>query len=158
LALQDVALAVMGHLGFIAEAQLGHERPRHGNYLFGAFGRDFACADGRRLMVVALTLKQWRALCAATGLAPAMEDLGRRLGLDLALEGDRFTARREIAQAVETWVSGRTFAEAAAVFDRHGVCWGSYQTVMEMVRDDPECSPANPMFARIEQPGVGELL
>jgi 2-methylfumaryl-CoA isomerase len=27
-----------------------------------------------------------------------------------------------------------------------------------MVREDPECSPANPMFARIEQPGVGELL
>jgi 2-methylfumaryl-CoA isomerase len=158
LALQDVALAVMGHLGFIAEAQLGHERPRHGNYLFGAFGRDFTCGDGARVMVVALTLKQWRALCAATGLGPAMAELGRRLGLDLDREGDRFAARQEIAKAVEAWVSGRTLAEVAADFDRHGACWGPYQTVMEMVRDDPECSPANPMFARIEQPGVGELL
>ncbi len=36
LALEDVALAVMGHLGFIAEAQLGQVRQRHGNELFGA--------------------------------------------------------------------------------------------------------------------------
>jgi 2-methylfumaryl-CoA isomerase len=27
-----------------------------------------------------------------------------------------------------------------------------------LVRDDPECSPANPMFATITQPGVGEML
>ncbi len=158
LALQDVALSVMGHLGFIAEAQLGHERPRHGNYLFGAFGRDFTCADGRRVMVVALTPRQWRALCAATGLAPAMEALGRRLQLDLAREGDRFAARREIAQAIEPWIAARTSGQVAEEFDRHGVCWGRYQTVAELVRDDPECSPANPMFTRIRQPGVGELL
>lgn len=158
LALQDVALAVMGHLGFIAEAQLGHERPRHGNYLFGAFGRDFVCADGRRLMVVALTLKQWRALCAATGLADTMAAIGRRLGLDLAREGDRFAARQEIAEAVATWLAERSFEQATAIFDQHGVCWGPYQTVAAMVREDPECSPANPMFARIEQPGAGELL
>jgi 2-methylfumaryl-CoA isomerase len=27
-----------------------------------------------------------------------------------------------------------------------------------MVRDDPRCSPANPMFHEIEQEGVGRLL
>jgi hypothetical protein len=31
LALEDVALAVMEHLGFIAEAQLGQQRERAGN-------------------------------------------------------------------------------------------------------------------------------
>ena len=42
LALKDVALAALGHLGMIAEVTLGGEdRPRYGNYLYGAFGRDF---------------------------------------------------------------------------------------------------------------------
>jgi 2-methylfumaryl-CoA isomerase len=55
----------MGHLGFLAEAQLGTERQRAGNHLYGAFGADFPCADRRRVMVVALTGKQWSALCDA---------------------------------------------------------------------------------------------
>jgi 2-methylfumaryl-CoA isomerase len=38
------------------------------------------------------------------------------------------------------------------------VCWSRYQTVAELVASDPECSPANPMFATIEQPGVGPVL
>lgn len=157
LALEDVALAVMQHLGFIAEAQLGHPRERHGNELFGAFGRDFLTADGQRVMVVGLTLKQWRAVCDATGLGPAMDALGERLGLDLSREGDRFRARAEIAQLVGPWIGARRVAEVAEAFDRHGVCWSRYQGIAELVRD-PECSPANPMFSAIEQPGVGPML
>ena len=38
LALADVALAVAGHLGFLAEAQVtGADRQRIGNYLYGGF-------------------------------------------------------------------------------------------------------------------------
>ena len=44
------------------------------------------------------------------------------------------------------------------MFDRHGVCWSRYRSVMELVRDDPACSEANPLFARVEQPGVGPCL
>ncbi len=158
LALEDMALAVMGHLGFIAEAQLGRPRQRHGNDLFGAFGKDFACADGVRVMVVGLTRKQWRALCAATALAPAMQSLGARLGLDLDREGDRFIAREPIGAEVGAWIAARPFATVAAAFGAHGVCWGRYQTVGELVADDPACSTANPMFASVEQPGVGRYL
>ena len=32
---------------------------RDGNYLYGAFGHDFGTSDGRRVMVVALTGRQW---------------------------------------------------------------------------------------------------
>jgi 2-methylfumaryl-CoA isomerase len=40
LALADVALAVAGHLGFLAEAQVTRtSRPRIGNHLFGGLGR-----------------------------------------------------------------------------------------------------------------------
>ena len=60
-ALSDVALAMVGNLGKIAEAQINQpERPKDGNYLYGAFGRDFTTKEGRRMMVVALTLRQWR--------------------------------------------------------------------------------------------------
>jgi 2-methylfumaryl-CoA isomerase len=158
LALEDMALAVMGHLGFIAEAQLGAQRPRVGNDLFGAFGRDFATGDGRRIMVVGLTGKQWRALCEATGLQRQMDDLAGRLGLDLAAEGNRFRAREEIAALIAPWIGARSLADIAAAFNARGVCWGKYQTVSELVRTDPSCSPANPLFSQVAQPGVGSYL
>lgn len=158
LALQDVGLAVMGHLGFIAEAQRGQGRQRHGNELFGAFGRDFCCADGVRVMVVGLTGKQWRSICDATDACAQMDALGARLGLDLGREGDRFVARSEIGEIVGAWMAQRPFAEIADVFERHGVCWSRYQDVAQLVHSDPECSTANPMFTAIEQPGVGPVL
>ncbi|MDR8394720.1 CoA transferase [Paraburkholderia sp. USG1] len=158
LALEDVALAVMGHLGFIAEAQLGQRRERYGNYLFGAFGRDFKTRDGERVMVVGLTAKQWRSLTDATETAPQMAQLGERLGMDLSQEGNRFRAREEIARIVEQWIGSRDFEPVAAKFDLHAVCWGRYQSVDQMVREDPSCSEANPMFATAVQPGVGPCL
>jgi 2-methylfumaryl-CoA isomerase len=158
LALEDVALAVMGHLGFIAEAQLGQQRERHGNELFGAFGRDFLTVDGARVMVVGLTGKQWRTLCDAMDLGDAMRQLGQRLGLDLAQEGNRFRARGEIASLVDLWIGRHSLAHIAATFDQHGVCWSRYQSVYQMVKDDPSCSVANPMFSTIQQPDVGPVL
>ncbi len=158
LSLHDVGLAVMSHLGFIAEAQLGQQRQRHGNELFGAFGRDFTCADGVRVMLVGLTGKQWRAIREATGIGEQVDALGARLGLDLAREGDRFRARRELADLVRPWIAARPFAEVARALEAHGACWGRYQSVTEMVTSDPDCSEANPMFRRVAQPGVGEVL
>lgn len=158
LALEDMALAVMGHLGFIAEAQRGQPRERIGNDLFGAFGRDFVCAGAERLMVVGLTPRQWRGLCTATGLGPAMQALAVELGLDLATEGDRFRARERIAALVGPWVAARTLAQVAEAFDAHGVCWGRYQSVSQLVQQDAACSPANPMFSTVDQPGIGPCL
>ena len=55
LALSDVMLATVGNLGYIAEVQVnGTVRPPIGNDLYGAFGRDFASADGRRVMIAAI--------------------------------------------------------------------------------------------------------
>jgi 2-methylfumaryl-CoA isomerase len=158
LALQDVGLAVMNHLGFIEEARRGEPRQRHGNELFGAFGRDFVTADGERVMVVGLTGKQWRTLCEALGVQAQVDALGVRLALDLTQEGNRFRARRELAQIVGARIAARTRADLAQDFDRLGVCWGPYQDVATLVAEDPECSPANPMFSTIAQPGVGEML
>lgn len=158
LALQDVGLAVMNHLGFIEEARRGQPRQRHGNELFGAFGRDFVTADGERVMVVGLTLKQWRTLCEALAVQPEVDALAQRLGLDLDQEGHRFRARKELAAIVAPRIAARRLADLAADFDRLGVCWDRYQDIAQLVASDPECSPANPMFSTIAQPGVGEML
>lgn len=158
LALEDMALAVMGHLGFIAEAQLGQQRIRGGNDLFGAFGRDFVTADDERVMVVGLTPKQWSGLCEATGLQPQMDLLGIELGLDLRVEGNRFRAHEAIARLIDSWVARHCLSEIAAAFDGKGVCWSRYQTIQQLVTEDPACSPDNPMFTTLQQPGVGEYL
>jgi 2-methylfumaryl-CoA isomerase len=159
LALSDVALAAVSAMGHIAEAQVNHEqRPRLGNDLYGAFGRDFLTADGRRVMPVAISDRQWRSLCDATGIGPEMAEVAVRTGLDLDDEGDRFRARDEIAARLAPWCATRSLAEVRAAFDAHGVCWGPYQDFLELVAEDPRCSPANPLFATVDQPEVGTFL
>jgi 2-methylfumaryl-CoA isomerase len=88
IALSDVAFWMVGNLGKIAEVQINHhERAKDGNYLYGAFGRDFLTKDGRRVMIVALTLRQWRNLVAATGLHDAFDTIARLMDVDLDEEG-----------------------------------------------------------------------
>jgi len=158
-ALSDVAFAMVGNLGKIAEAQIcRRERPKDGNYLYGAFGRDFLTQEGRRIMIVALTLRQWRSLVEATGLGEAFETLERMLDVDLDKEGDRFVAREVVGAILKPWTTARTLDEIREVFDAHGVCWGPYQTFMQLVDTDPRCSTDNPMFEEVEQPGIGSYL
>ncbi|MGZ8321857.1 MAG: CoA transferase, partial [Rhodoplanes sp.] len=96
-ALKDVALAAIGHLGIIGEVMVnGVDRARYGNSLFGAYGEDFETADGQRVMVIGLTARQWDGLRAATGMQEQFEELAIRLGINLAREGERFKARKEI--------------------------------------------------------------
>lgn len=159
LALKDIGLAMLGNLGMIAEVMVNDaDRPKQGNYLYGAFGRDFETLDGRRAMVVGLTDLQWSCLCKATGLASELQALGARLGLDMSAEGDRFRARREIAGLLEPWFHARTLAEVQRVFEQHRVTWAPYRSVRETIASDPDCSTDNPLFSMVEQPGVGAYL
>ncbi len=159
LALKDVAFAMLGHLGKIAEVMINDaDRPKDGNYLYGAFGRDFGTLDGKRLMVVALTSGQWASLMQVTGLSEEMGTLAARLRLDFAKEGDRFRARREIARVLEPWFATKLLAEVRLLFDQAGVTWAPYRSVRETVEHDPDCSEANPMFSMVEQPGIGSYL
>jgi 2-methylfumaryl-CoA isomerase len=159
IALADVAFAAAGALGYIADVEINDaHRPHYGNDVFGAYGRDFATKDGRRLMVVAITRGQWEALKKATGLGEPFDLAARALGLDFAREGERYEGRAAITAILERWFAARGFAEAAEALESAGVCWGPYQTFPQMVREDPRVSPANPMFERIEQPGIGRYL
>jgi 2-methylfumaryl-CoA isomerase len=159
LALSDVAFWMVGNLGKIAEVQINrHERVKDGNYLYGAFGRDFATRDGHRVMIVALTLRQWRNLVNATGLGEAFDTIGKMMDVDLAEEAGRFHAREVIGATLKPWVIQRTLDEVRESFDRHGVAWAPYQTFTELVERDPRCSTANPMFEEVEQPEIGTYL
>jgi 2-methylfumaryl-CoA isomerase len=159
IALSDVAFAMVANLGKVAEVQINKsERPKYGNYLYGAFGRDFSTRDGHRIMVVALTDNQWRALRDATGLAEGFDSVEHLLGLDFRKEGDRFEARELIGALVKTWLLARPLQEVRGIFDEHNVCWGPYNTFREMVETDPRCSLDNPMWQYVDQPGIGTYL
>lgn len=158
LALSDVALAMTGNLGRIAQAQLGDQVPPDGNYLYGAFGLDFETSDGRRVMTVGLTSRQWRALVAATGSEAALEKVARETGEDLAGAAGRFRAREQIGAALRPWFAGRDLATVRRLLDDAGACWGPYQTFTQLVAEDPRCSAENPMFTPGHQAGVGDYL
>jgi len=159
LALADVMLATVCNLGYIADVEInGAIRPPLGNDLYGAFGRDFATADGRRIMLAAISNRQWRAIGRATGLTDRLAMIAPMMQVDLDQEGGRFEARHAIAAVLEPWFERHTLTEIAAAFDGSGVLWGAYQNFGQLVREDPRCSPANPMFARVDQPGIGNLL
>jgi 2-methylfumaryl-CoA isomerase len=133
LPLGDVAAASLGHLGQLAEVLIsGRDRPRTGNDLFGAFGRDFVAADGRRAMVVAITARQWHALVTALDLDPAVAALEAELGVSFAAdEGVRYRHRDRLWPAFEAAFRARTLAEHAARFDAGGATWAPYRTVAE---------------------------
>jgi 2-methylfumaryl-CoA isomerase len=159
LALSDVAFAMVGNLGRIAEARLGgRDQSKDGNYLYGAFGSDFETSDGRRVMVVALTARQWTALVEATETGPAFARIEQGTGRDFTTEAARFEERDLIAAVLRRWFRTRTLQEVRAAFEKTTVSWGPYQTFKELVSEDARCSTANPMFEEVEHPGVGTYL
>ena len=159
LSLSDVGLAVAGHLGLLAEAILEPEpRGRYGNDVYGTFGRDFTTRDHRSVMVLALTERQWSSLGEATGLAGEFRAIEATSGADFRKEADRWNHRRAIGAPLEAWIARRELREVATAFDAHGVLWGPYRTVKQLVAEDPRASIANPMFAEVEHPGLGRFL
>jgi 2-methylfumaryl-CoA isomerase len=159
LSLSDVGLAVAGHLGLIGEAILEPQaRGRFGNDVYGTFGRDFGTLDGRRVMVLALTARQWASLGEATGLAGEFAAVESSAGADFRKESDRWIHRKPLFGLLETWFARHDLAHVRKAFDAHGVLWGPYQTVKQLVEDDPRASTANPMFSEVENPGLGRYL
>lgn len=159
LALKDVALAMLGHLGILAEVQVnGVDRPKYGNALYGAYGQDFVCADGARVMVVALTDRQWRGLVKVTGTADQMAAIETASGLALADEGNRFRLRAAITTVLAPWFRARRPADFGPAFEAEGVTWSEFRSFATAVAHDPDLSVQNPMFAEVDQPGIGRYL
>jgi len=148
--LSDLAATSLSHLGFAAEALLQGDRGRLGNDLFGAFGRDFATADGQRIYLVAITPKQWRGLVAALGLADAVAAVESQTGADFTRdEGARFTHRALLFPLFEAAMAVQSLAQLAPRLDAAGVTWGPYQTLAQAVHGDARLFTANPQFQTI---------
>ena len=159
IALKDVALAMLGNLGILGEVAINDfDRPKYSNYLSGAYGQEFQTADGKRVMIVGLTRRQWEGLVKVTGLQAEMQLLGEKLGLNLNHEGDRFKSRKEITALLEPWFRARKVDDFARPFNEAGVTWSVFRTFRQTLEQDPDCSPQHPMFHMMEQPGIGSYL
>jgi 2-methylfumaryl-CoA isomerase len=159
LALKDMALAMLGNLGIIGEVTInGHDRPKMGNSLYGAYAQDFVCKGDGRVIVVALTVRQWDNLKAATYTQPAFDELAAKLGANLSREGERFKHRHAITAVLKPFFDSRRIEDFAQAFDSRGVTWSRYRSFKEAVEQDPDVSTANPMFSMLEHPGIGAYL
>jgi 2-methylfumaryl-CoA isomerase len=156
-ALYDVALAMAGNLGFLAEAQVNRVvRKRLGNYLYGGFARDFATSDGGRVMVCALTARHWADLLRVTGMRDVVAALEQSLGVDFGSEDDRFEYREVLAGLLSRWFARHDVAQVRAELSGSSLLWSVYNTFTDLVGDD--LIARNPMIDVIDQPGVGRHL
>jgi 2-methylfumaryl-CoA isomerase len=156
-ALDDVATATAGNLGFLAEAELnGVSRPRVGNHLYGSFARDFATRDGARVMVVALTARHWADLVAAAGLQAPVTALADAIGADFSAEQDRYLYRDALAGLLQRWFAGHDLAEIRSALGPASTLWSVYRSFRDLV--DSDDLRTNPLMSVIDQPGVGRYL
>ncbi len=158
IALEDVAMSTLTTLGFLPEAHLRlRDRAPHGNYLYGTFGADMPLADGSRIMIVALTARQWDSLLELTGTARAVSALEPALGADFRTEGDRYLHRHVLAALMRPWFAARRPAEAAAALGGSRVLWAPFRRFTDVVRDLGP-GQGSPAVEEIAEEGFGEML
>lgn len=158
-ALHDVALAMAGNLGLLAEAQVNHvRRERIGNYLYGGFARDFVSRDGGRFMVVALTQRHWRDLLTVTEMQAPVAALEQSLKVNFAIEDHRFEYREVLAGLFARWFAEQTTTEIAQALGATSLLWSPYRTFAEAITELQASEGTNPLMSVLDQPGVGPHL
>ena len=151
--LVDIAATTLGHLGQIAEVSAaGHARRRSGNDLFGALGRDFLTADGKRVIIVGLTQRQWTGLVETFGIGAQVAAIEAELGVSLAQEGPRFVHRARLFDLLQQAVGRMRYTELSSLLNEKGVCWETYRTLEESMAEEPGFVAGNPVFAERRHP------
>ena len=159
IALKDVAAAAIGHLGMIADSTLNSDdRTKAGNALYGAYGKDFLCADGNRVMIIGLTSRQWSGIVKATDTAEQFKKLEMENNINLQDESVRWQWRHEITEIIEPWFKIRAVKDFSDDFDKTGLTWSVFRSVKEALNVDPDLTEDNPLFEKILQPDAGEFL
>ncbi len=159
IALKDVAAAAIGHLGMIGDVSVNtSDREKAGNALYGAYGQDFLCADGRRVMVIGLTHRQWRGLVKTMALEDEIKSLEARLGVSLSDEGNRWRHRDAITALFQPWFAARRVPDFERSFNGAGLTWSEFRSVREAMSHDSDLSADNPMFGMVSHPATGAYL
>ena len=145
--LSDIAATTLGNFGMLAETMVAEaDRPRQGNDVFAAFGRDFAIQGGRRLMVVAITPRQWRAVVKTLELEASVAALETELGVSFAgHEAVRYEHRDRLYPMFEAAFATRTprAGTGEPAFEAEGVCWSARPIGRSRRRPrTTACSPA----------------
>jgi 2-methylfumaryl-CoA isomerase len=151
--LSDVAIGTVANLGSLAEVfTTGANRDRLGNSVYGAFGKDFVTNDGIRLMVMAITPRQWTGLIKVLDITSEVAAIESERGVSFAKdEGVRFDHRDALFALVGARVAQRDYADLKTEFDTNGCCYGHYQTMLEAAHD-PLLVGNNPIFGESENP------
>ena len=145
--LGDVAIGTLANSGTMAEMLFrGADRPRLGNAIWGAFGRDFKAKDGVRFMVAALTPKQWDGLVEAFGVATPVGQLEAELGVRFA-DGDRprFENRHALFDIFQNVASAHEYRSLEMRMAANGCTYERYRTPHEAA-NDPQLVSDNPLF------------
>ncbi|MEW4449312.1 CoA transferase [Qipengyuania sp. JC766] len=145
--LGDVAIGTVANSGAMAEMLYrGSDRERHGNHIWGAFGRDYVSRDGKRFMMAALTPKQWNGIIAAFDAQEPLAQLERRLDVDFS-EGDkpRFAHRAELSALFQDLAGRLDIDEIERRLTDAGCTFERYRTMHE-ASNDPRLVQENPLF------------
>jgi 2-methylfumaryl-CoA isomerase len=119
-ATEDLARAVSGHVAVLPGTQPARlaDAPQP-----GGFARDFATANGPRVMVSALNHQQFADLARTTGLASTFAFLEDLLQADFSTCGDLDANRAVIAKLLAPWFARRTVAQLTVAFAGTSVPW-----------------------------------
>jgi 2-methylfumaryl-CoA isomerase len=145
--LGDVAIGTVANSGALAEVLYrGGDRPRLGNAIWGALGRDFVSRDGKRFMVAVLTPKQWTAMVAALDIAEPVAALEAATGAAFARsDHNRFVHREALFAIVQAAAGELDYADLAARLAKAGATFERYRTMHEAA-NDPALVADNPLF------------
>lgn len=154
--LAEVALTTVAHMGFIADAAV-NKRPRlrDGNFVYGMFGTDFGTADGRRVMIVALTERHWQSLVELSGVAAPVQALESALGVSFGDEITRWKYRGVIYDLIRPWFEKHTMDEVTVALKAARVLWAPYRTFEQLVNEPDSLLNRSPLFADFDHPGIG---
>jgi 2-methylfumaryl-CoA isomerase len=76
--------------------------------------------------------------------------------VDFNVEGDRYRYRDVLSGLFAAWFADHTAEQVTAALSRTSVLFERYRTFAEVVQD-PKVTD-NPLFSRLNQPGVGDYL
>jgi 2-methylfumaryl-CoA isomerase len=145
--LGDVAMGTVANSGAMAEMLYrGADRPRLGNAIWGALGRDFVSRDGKRFMVAVLTPNQWNAMVSALDIAQPIATLEAETGVEFARsDHNRFLHREALFAIVQDAAGQLDYADLAERLTRSGATFERYRTMYEAA-NDPVLVADNPLF------------